>query len=178
MKGVKQLKEAAMNHLIDLHGKKLFNFCLKLCKNAHDAEDLYQDTFLKAMEKLSHIDENNNPSAYLCSIAISLWRSKQRKAIRRQGIAPTVELEDYLHTDGGFSVEENVVKTETSDKIKEIILSLDEKMRVCVLLFYIYDMPLSEIARIQNCPEGTVKSRLHSARRLIKERLGKEHYDV
>lgn len=177
MKGVKKLKQTDINRLAEEHGKKLYNFCLRLCKTVHDAEDLYQDTFLKAIEKISHIDENNNPSAYLCTVAVSLWRSKARKEIRRQNIAPTVELEDYLHTQQAPSTEELVLKSGDSLNIKRIISSLDEKLRICVLLHYIYDMPINEIARIADCPEGTVKSRLHSARKIIKDQLEKEHYN-
>lgn len=167
------MKQADMRRLIDMHGKKLYNFCLRLCGTTYDAEDLYQDTFLKAIEKLSSIDENNNPSAYLCTIAVSLWRSKTRKAVRRQSIAPTVALEDGLHTAETISIEEDVIKSELVGEVKEAVSSLDEKLRTCVLLHYIYDMQLGEIARIMNCPEGTVKSRLHSARKIIKERLAK-----
>lgn len=173
MKGVRILKQSDINRLIDLHGKKLYNFCLRLCANTYDAEDLYQDTFIKAFEKISAIDENNNPSAYLCTVAISLWKSKARKEVRRQAIAPTVTLEESYHTAQSTPLEEDVVKTELVNDVKRAISSLDEKLRTCMLLHYIYDMQIGDIARTLNCPEGTVKSRLHSARKIIKEKLAK-----
>lgn len=167
------MKQADISRLIDLHGKKLYNFCLRLCGTTYDAEDLYQDTFIKAMEKISAIDENNNPSAYLCTIAISLWKSKARKEVRRQSIAPTVALEDSYHTVQTAPIEDDVIRTELVRDVKKAISSLDEKLRTCMLLHYIYDMQIGDIARILNCPEGTVKSRLHSARKTIKEKLAK-----
>lgn len=167
------MKQADISRLIDLHGKKLYNFCLRLCGTTYDAEDLYQDTFLKAMEKISSIDEDNNPSAYLCTVAISLWKSKTRKAMRRQAIAPTVALEDSYHTVETLPLEEDVIRTELMSDVKKAISSLDEKLRTCMLLHYIYDMQIGEIARIVDCPEGTVKSRLHSARKIVKEKLAK-----
>ena len=173
MKGVIALKQADISRLIDLHGKKLYNFCLRLCGTTYDAEDLYQDTFIKAMEKISAIDENNNPSAYLCTVAISLWKSKARKAMRRQAIAPTVTLEDGYHAAQSAPLEEDIVKTELVNDVKRAISTLDEKLRTCMLLHYIYDMQIGDIARILNCPEGTVKSRLHSARKILKEKLAK-----
>lgn len=173
MKGVKNLKQTDLNRLVELHGKKLYNFCLRLCKSTYDAEDLYQDTFLKAMEKLSAIDEDNNPSAYLCTIAVSLWKSKLRKESRRQEIAPTVPIEEQITAVNSDEPGENVLKKELSEEIKTAVAELDDNLRPCVLLHYIGEMPLGEIARTLNIPEGTVKSRLYTARNILKEKFAK-----
>ena len=68
--------------LIDEHGKDIYNFCRKLTYSEFDAEELYQDTFLKAMDAAERIDVNNNPKSYLLSIAVSLWNNKKRKYAR------------------------------------------------------------------------------------------------
>ena len=172
MKGVNVLKQTDINRLVTLHGKKLYNFCLRLCKNTHDADDLYQDTFLKAMEKTSLIDEDNNPSAYLCTIAVSLWKSAIRKDIRRHEIAPTVPIETKLNSKGDQSVEEEILKSELSEEIKREVSMLNDNLRPCVLLHYIGEMGLSEIAKVLKIPEGTVKSRLFTARKILKEKIG------
>ena len=173
MKGVNVLRQTDIDRLIELHGKKLYNFCLRLCKNTYDAEDLYQETFLKAMEKISMIDENNNPSAYLCSIAVSLWKSKLRKEARRQEIAPTVPIEDQFSAKGDVNIEEDILKKELSAEIKKAVSELDDNLRPCILLHYIGEMGVCEIAQSLNIPEGTVKSRLFTARNILKEKFAK-----
>lgn len=167
------MKQTDINRLIELHGKKLYNFCLRLCHSTYEAEDLYQDTFLKAIEKISSIDENNNPSAYLCTIAVSLHKSKLRKAARRQEIAPTVPIEESLTSAADSILEEEVVKKELHREILNAVDELDEKLRSCVLLHYISDMSVSDIANALSLPEGTVKSRLFTARKLLKEKFAK-----
>lgn len=172
-KGVNVLKQTDINRLVDLHGKKLYNFCLRLCKSTYDADDLYQDTFLKAMEKITCIDEENNPSAYLCTVAVSLWKSRLRKEARRQKIAPTVPIEDQLSARTEENIEEGIMKKELSDEIKSAVSALDDKLRPCVLLHYIGEMSLDEIAKTLGIPEGTVKSRLFTARNVLKDKFSK-----
>ena len=162
-----------INRLIEEYGKKVYNFCLRLCKSTYDADDLYQDTFLKAMEKISSIDENNNPGAYLCSIAVSLWKSKLRKEKRRQEIAPVMPIEEeiaLIPTDG---IEEGILKREFYAEIKTAVSELDDNLRQCVVLHYIAKMSLAEISQTLQIPEGTVKSRLHTARSLLKQKIAK-----
>ena len=171
MKGVNVVKPNDIDRLIELYGKKLYNFCLRLCKNTYDADDLYQDTFIKAMGKISSIDEDNNPSAYLCSIAVSLWKSDLRKAARRQQIAPCVPIEEQIMQKTDDSIEENLLNKELSEEIKKAVSELDDNLRPCVLLHYIGEMGLAEIAALLNIPEGTVKSRLYTARNILKEKF-------
>ena len=132
------MNKSDIGRLAEEHGKYIYGFCLRLTNDTYNAEELYQDTFLKALEKASSIDENNNPRAYLAAIALSLWKSSKRKFARRAGIAPT-------------------------DNI--------EKLRLPVLLFYTAEMSVADIAAAIKCPEGTVKSRLHSARTEIKKKM-------
>lgn len=159
-----------IGRLAEEHGSAIYNFCLKITDDTYSAEELYQNTFLKALEKRESIDETNNPKAYLCSIAVSLLKSSKRKAARRHGIAPTVTIEEVTEKTG-TRFEEDILKKEFYGVIKSAVSMLDEKLRLPILLHYVSDMPLSEIATVMNVPEGTVKSRLHTARKLIKEQL-------
>ena len=159
-----------IGRLAEEYGCAVYNFCLKIAEDTYSAEELYQNTFLKALEKCEAIDENNNPKAYLCSIAVSLLKSSKRKAARRHAIAPTVTIEEVTEK-AGTRFEENLLQKELYGVIKSAVSTLDEKLRLPVLLHYVGDMPLSEIAIVMKVPEGTVKSRLHTARKIIKEQL-------
>ncbi|EEG48473.1 RNA polymerase sigma factor, partial [Blautia hydrogenotrophica] len=73
---------------IDEFGTDIYRFCLKLCMNKTEAEDLYQQTFLKALEGIWSLDWEKNPKALLFSLAHNLWKSDRRKQARRNSIAP------------------------------------------------------------------------------------------
>ena len=160
--------------LIEEHGKDLYNFCKRITYNEFDAEELYQDTFLKAMDAAERIDVNNNPKSYLLSIAVSLWNNKKRKYARRNRIAPTDSLDD----ENNFSVaadtntpEDRVLQKELYKTVNNCINELDDKMRIPIVLYYNSGLSVEKIAEIIKCPQGTVKSRLHKARNLLRERL-------
>ena len=72
-----------INKLVEDYGKDIYSFCKKLTYNEDDAEELYQDTFLKVMDVADRIDAENNPKSYLISVCISLWNNKKRKYARR-----------------------------------------------------------------------------------------------
>ncbi|WP_304943677.1 RNA polymerase sigma factor [Vallitalea guaymasensis] len=82
---------AYLSDLVELQGKAIYGFCYNLTNKKNDADDLYQETFLKAMELCHKIDRNNNPKGFLISIAIGIWKNNCRKYAWRQRIAPIQE---------------------------------------------------------------------------------------
>lgn len=160
--------------LVDEYGKDIYNFCRKLTYNEYDAEELYQDTFLKAIDAADRIDVNNNPKSYLLSISVSIWKNKKRKYARRNRIAPSESIDSEENgqiPSDECTPEEDLLKKELFQTVKNCVDELDEKMRIPVLLYYNAQMPLEQIAEVLKCPKGTVKSRLYKARMLLKERL-------
>ena len=87
---------------IDDFGTDIYRFCLKLCADKAAAEDLYQQTFLKALETEWTLDWEKNPKALFFSLAHNLWKSSRRKQVRRNTIAPCGnfdhEAEAVLHS--------------------------------------------------------------------------------
>lgn len=168
------MRASEINELVDLYGKDIFSFCKKLTYSEFDAEELYQDTFLKAMEIHEKIDEENNPKSFLLSIAISLWNNKKRKYARRNRIAPESSMDDednFNEPSSDVTPESKMLKSELKDIVNMSISELDEKMRVPVLLYYNAQINLEQIAKILKCPSGTVKSRLFKAREILKKKL-------
>lgn len=88
------------NSLLDQYEEEIYSLCIRLCGNKNEADELFQDTWLNAMEQLHEIDENRNPRSYLFGKVIYLWKAKRKKYARRQRIAPIVdaskELEDVF----------------------------------------------------------------------------------
>ena len=164
---------------IDDFGTDIYRFCLKLCADKSDAEDLYQQTFLKALETEWTLDWKRNPKALFFSLAHNLWKSDRRKQARRNAIAPCSnfdsETEAVIHSEE--SMEENFLQKELITEVHQIIQTLPEKFQIPLILFYLTDCPVNQIAAIIKKPPGTVKSRLFKGRRLIKKRLEEAGYE-
>lgn len=157
---------------IEEYGKAVYSFCIYLTRNREDADDLYQQTFLTAIEK-NEIDEDNNPRSYLISIAANIWKNRQRKEMWRRQKAEIVYFDDEDNNDepvdGRGSAEDLAVKSEEISALRRYVLKLPYKLKVVVLMFYMEDMSMAEIAGALKIPVGTVKSRLNKAKKQLKE---------
>ena len=158
------------------HGKAVYGFCLRLTGSRTEADDLYQETFLKAHRLGDQIRDDLNPCSFLLSLAAGLWQNESRKRRRRERLAPQTSLDD----DSRFPRDEPrdpltpdaaAERRELEQTVAALIAELDGALRVPVLLRYMRDMPLGEIAAVCHLPEGTVKSRLHKARGILKKKL-------
>lgn len=164
---------------IDDFGTDIYRFCLKLCADRMNAEDLYQQTFLKALETEWTLDWEKNPRALFFSLAYNLWKSDRRKQARRDTIAPCSNLDEKkeMVLYAKENIEEGYLQKELAENIRQIIDTLPEKFQVPLILFYLSDWPIEQIAMIIKKPPGTVKSRLFKGRNLIKKRLEDAGYE-
>ncbi|MDE6624751.1 MAG: RNA polymerase sigma factor [Lachnospiraceae bacterium] len=159
--------------LIEKHGKDIYSFCVYLTRNKNDAEDLYQQTFLTAMEK-DEMDKVRNLKSYFIAIAVNLWNNQKRKFLWRKKKADIVYFQDdYLDqlADHAQTVEEQVLRQEEIETVRRCVVELPDKMRIVIILYYKENMTVDEIAAVLKIPSGTVKSRMHQAKNKIKERL-------
>ena len=169
------MNEIQLEQCIKEYGKDIYAFCSQLTRNLQETEDLYQDTFLKAVELGARIDFEQNPRSYLVSIALRIWKNRRRKYAWRKRIAETEQLteETAEHKGPGqeFSPEDAVLKQELRTQVQEAVAGLEDKYRVPVYLYYTLQLSVEQIAKIMNLPQGTVKSRLYKARKLLKQKL-------
>lgn len=164
--------------LLERHGVELYRFCRQLAANKTDADDLYQETFLSAVERMRQIDERRNPKAYLISTALYIWKSNRRKYARRQRLAPTGSMQDLPEPVDASDLEDDLIKQDLCRQVRCAAVALDDKLRIPLYLHYTLEMTLEEIAAVLDVPCGTVKSRLHRARMLIKQRLEAHGYEA
>ena len=164
---------------IDEFGTDIYRFCLKLCMDQTDAQDLYQQTFLKALETTWTLDWEQNPKALFFSLAHNLWKSDRRKMARRNMIGPCGSWNENVQETllSAENMEENLVRKELAEEVDRMIQDLPEKIRVPLILFYLSDCSIEQIAAIIKKPPGTVKSRLFKGRSLIKKRLEEIGYE-
>lgn len=161
--------------MIEQYGNSLYSFCFRLTGNRPDADDLYQETFLKALELRSRTDHIEHPRAYLAAVATNLWKNNRRKYTRRQQIAPThswtEELEQTVCADEKGSPENIAVERERIAAVRVAVQQLDEKYRLPLYMFYTAEMSLEDIAAALKLPLGTVKSRLNRAKKSLRKYL-------
>ena len=166
--------ELAMEHM-----PGLYTAALRLTRNPSDAEDLVQETFLKAYRAYDRFEEGTNLKAWLYKILTNTFINTYRAAKRRPEKADVEDIEDlYLYhrlgdlpLGAGRSAEEELLEHITDDEVKNAIESLPEVFRIAVLLADVEGFSYKEIADITEVPIGTVMSRIHRGRRALQKAL-------
>ena len=161
------------------YGDDIYRFCFHITGSREEADDLYQDTFVKAIQLRHRLDSSGNVKSYLMGIATNLWKNHIKKKKRRAEIAPEVSLEHTDWTIGeGTDPLGDYMKKERVRLLLQAVRQLPEKQRIVVVLHYTQDYSASEIAKILHIPRGTVLSRLSKARENIKRELEGKGYEV
>ena len=162
------------SQLVNEYSGIVYRFCLSLSFRKEDADDLFQDTYLRAFSEIEKIRISNNPQSFLLSIATSLWKSHKRKYARRNRLAPIVELDDaYFGT--MTDMEDDVISGEEVIMVRHLVNNLPDKLKIPVVMYYTIEMNISEIAETLKLPTGTIKSQLSRARGIIKKGLENEY---
>ena len=175
-----KMSREELEKYIYAYGKDLFSFCCSVTGSRQEAEDLYQDTFLKMYEARERLMVEKNPKSFLMGVSVNLYRNRRRKyAIRRRILGAEMSMEDAAASlsSGERETEEQVLYREECGLLRKLVKELPDKYRIPVLLFYMEELSLEEIAGIVHAPAGTVKSRLHRAKKILKQRLEDSHYE-
>lgn len=158
-----------IDQYIRQYGKRLYGLCLSLCANPFDADDLYQETWLRAVKNISQYDPTKEFEPWLTKICVNTYRN----VLRRLARSPFLDFRTNEEKDALINAVPDAEKTDYGP-LYEAIDRLPEKYRIAVILFYFQDMDTAATAQVIGIPEGTVKSRLSKARKLLKEVLGNE----
>ena len=155
--------------LVDEHGISVYRFCRSLTYSKEDADDLFQETFLKAFEQQSKVNMSDNPQGFLFSTSLYIWKSWKRKYARRRKLAPIEPIDENISV--GVSVEDTYMEQEEIHFVRKMVKTLPDKFKIPIILYYAMDMSVSDIALTLKIPVGTVKSRLFKSRKLIEKGL-------
>jgi RNA polymerase sigma-70 factor (ECF subfamily) len=159
---------------------QLYSAAMRMTRNRADAEDLVQETYLRAYRSFHTFEEGTNLRAWLFRILtntyINSYRSKQRRP-QESDVEDVDDLYMYRRLGAleagtvGQSAEDQLFDLFTDDEVKAALEALPENFRLPVLLADVQDFSYKEIAEILDIPIGTVMSRLHRGRRAMEKQL-------
>jgi RNA polymerase sigma-70 factor, ECF subfamily len=160
--------------------RQLYSAAMRMTRNPSDAEDLVQETFLKAYRAYHTFEEGTNLKAWLYRILTNTYINKYRKDTRRPSEVDLGSVEDlYLYrrigseesAEAARTTEDRVLEGLVESDIKKAVEDLPENFRLPVLLADLEGFSYKEIAEILDIPIGTVMSRLHRGRKAMQKSL-------
>lgn len=163
-------------------GKDILRFCRMTAGDAENGDELYQDTMLRLLEKKLMLDSTQNTKSYALSTSIYLWKNKRKKYANRLRLVPIDSMSEMSDKENQISEHEVspehiVLRQSEIDMVQRFVASLPEKYRIPIYLYYSADMQINEVSAILGLPEGTVKSRMRKAKKILKEKLEAIGYD-
>jgi RNA polymerase sigma-70 factor, ECF subfamily len=158
------------------HLDAVYHFAYNLTGNGEDARDLLQETFLKAFRFFNSFQQGTNCKAWLFQISKNSFINRYRKQSREPNKVRYDEIEEYYETLRPVDVDANNLEDHLfnvllDDDVTAALQALPEAFRTVLILSDIESMTYEEISKILDCPIGTVRSRLHRARKMMHESL-------
>ena len=158
------------------HLKALYNFAYRLTNDEDDAKDLVQDTYLKAFRFLGSYEEGSNAKAWLFRILKNSFINYYRKNAKEPTKIDYEEAEHFLNTGksnyvDSIDMREKMFRGMIGDEVTIALNSIPVDFRTVIILCDIEEFSYEEISKIIDIPIGTVRSRLHRARKMLKDML-------
>jgi RNA polymerase sigma-70 factor (ECF subfamily) len=158
------------------HMDFLYNYALRMTFNAADAEDLVQETYLKAFRFWDSYEQGTNIRAWLFRIMKNAYINRYRKEKKEPEKVEYQEVENFYNNvrEGGIEssdTQETLFNNLLEDDVATAIADLPEDFRTVVILCDIEELTYEEVAEFVDCPIGTVRSRLHRGRKLLRDKL-------
>jgi len=164
-----------MDELFERHRADLFTLCRRLSTSRADADDLFQETWVKAWRNFHRYDPRLRFLPWLVAICLNLHRDRGRR--RKRWLARFVDTFSRDRVEPDFekvgdsapAADESLARREELAMLSRCLDRLDEPLRIPLLLHYFFDWSVEEIAAVLEVPPGTVKSRMWTGRRQLAE---------
>ncbi|MFT3894716.1 MAG: RNA polymerase sigma factor [Anaerolineales bacterium] len=167
--------QAAIEMLVRQYETGVFKLAYSIVGDEVDANEITQETFIAALRSLKTYQEKKTFKAWLYTIALNLSRSHLRKRKVIERLQSTLGSIFRVETQKQTSPEEDVIRNEKEAILWSELNKLDERHRIVVVLRYFHELPISEISDILSVNEGTIHSRLHTARERLRDALQSMH---
>jgi RNA polymerase sigma-70 factor (ECF subfamily) len=158
---------AAFGALVRLHQRRVHRLALQLTGNAGDADDVVQETFLRAYRAIDRFDGRAELFTWLYRICVNVALN-----LRRQGRRVTADLDDPRVPEPVDGAADPALTAERADAYRALAQGLDslsESLRTTMVLACVEQLPYKDIAQVLGCSEGTIAWRVHEARRRLRE---------
>ncbi len=171
-----QEKREIFNQEFLPHINSMYNFAYRLALDRDDAKDLVQDTYFKAFRFIESFQRGTNAKAWLFRILKNSFINEYRKKVKEPNKVDYQEVESYYNSEEVDRVitpdlRVDALKDMIGDEISNALNALDVDFRTVIILCDLEGFKYEEMAKILDIPIGTVRSRLHRARQLLKEKL-------
>lgn len=150
------------------YGNDVLRTAYMYVKDAHLAEDIFQDVFIKVNQKLNTFQGNSSIKTWIIRITINTCKDYLKSAWSQRVVPITEYHENTISSEDSY---EAIEKEEDNKLIRNIVMGLPEKYKDVLLCVYYHGMTISESATILHIPEGTAKSRLQRAKDKLKRYL-------
>ncbi len=167
--------EAAIEMFVRQYETSIFRLALSIVGDPAEANEITQETFIAALRSLPSYQEKQSFKAWLYTIALNHSRSHLRKRKVLERLRTTLTSIFRIETEKQVSPEEMVIQSEKERQIWNSLNQLDERHRTVVVLRYFHELSVAEISEILSVNEGTIHSRLHSAREKLRDALKNWH---
>ena len=166
----------AFDKLMNIYSPYIYRLCKRLSKNKFDADDLYQNTWLKIYKSIKNYNSNNKFENWIYTICLNNYRDNYTKNKNllskvKDLFSSTEEKELEINNiyDQSENTDNTIIATIDSNKIHSYINELKDIYRIPIILFYFKDLSYTDISEITKVPIGTVKSRLNSGKAKLKK---------
>jgi RNA polymerase sigma-70 factor (ECF subfamily) len=162
------------------HLRHLYRLAVKLQGGAQDAEDLVQETYIRALRAFATLRDPARIRPWLCQILSRLVLDRHRAAPREVAVGDLAEIDRFslyelIEQEDPFpysdSLHRDFLAHFGDDEVRGALLALPEVYRVPLVLLYVEDLSYRELAELLGCPVGTIMSRLHRARKILEREL-------
>ena len=167
--------EVAIEMLVRQYETGVFRLALSVVGDQAEANEITQETFIAALRSLPSYQEKKSFKAWLYTIALNQSRSHLRKQKVLERLRTTLNTIFQIETQKQASPEESVIENEKEAEVWKTLNQLDEPFRMVVVLRYFHELSIAEISEILSITEGTIHSRLHTARERLRNALNHLH---
>ncbi len=172
-------EERAFTELVVRYQAPMFNLCYRMLGNAAEAEDIAQETFVKAFQAIGRFRGDSSLGTWLYRIAVNLSKNRLKYLGRRHyGASSAIDaVPERAWTrssrptlgESAAGPEQALEGSRAESRVQQALASLDSEFRELLVLRDIQGLSYAEVVRVTGLPEGTVKSRLHRARAALRK---------
>ena len=174
---------AALAEIVESHQRTVYNVALRMCGNAHDAEETLQETFLSAIRALPKFEGRSQFSTWLYRIASNACLMQRRRAANAPDFTPLDNGDDdefeepRYFVDWSYQPDDVLLDSELREVMEKAITTLPDALRIVFIWRELEGLSTAETAEVLGISEGTVKVRLHRARLKLRELLSEGYLD-